>query len=92
MVQVHPARTGAAALLLFTSVLTACGKDATAPGTLVFATVSNGGAHSCALTATGATYCWGLNSHGQLGNGATANSPTPVPVAGGLVFTAVSSG
>ncbi len=34
--------------------------------------VSTGHFHSCAITAAGALYCWGRNSHGQL---ATANTP-----------------
>ncbi len=38
--------------------------------------------HSCAIRADGSMWCWGQNTYGQLGNGLTANSHTPVEVAG----------
>lgn len=37
--------------------------------------VSTGHYHSCAITAAGALYCWGRNSHGQLANGNTTDIP-----------------
>jgi len=37
--------------------------------------------HTCAIQA-GALYCWGNGNHGELGNGESANSDTPVPVSG----------
>jgi len=61
-------------------------------GGLTFVSVSAGFAHACAVTTSGAAYCWGDNEWGQLGNGATSYSQTPVPVAGGLTFRAVSAG
>jgi len=59
---------------------------------LAFATVSPGTRHSCGRTTIGAGYCWGSNSTGQLGNGATTNSATPVAVSTGLGFANVSAG
>ena len=65
-------------------------------GGLSFASVSTGHfvalAYSCAVTPGGAAYCWGDNTFGQLGNGSGTSTSTPVAVAGGLTFAAVSAG
>lgn len=59
-----------------------------------FRTIAVGGNHSCAVSNSGATYCWGYNYYGQLGRGTLSNDPnpalrgipTPGPVAGTVVF------
>ena len=44
--------------------------------------IAGGGQHTCALNNAGAVFCWGSNSNGQLGNGTTTKSLTPVAVKG----------
>lgn len=56
------------------------------------ATIAGGKGFVCALDQTGAAYCWGGGWAGQLGNGSSAVSPTPVPVAGDLRFHSLSAG
>ena len=58
-----------------------------------FTTVSAGAAHTCAVATAGDVYCWGSGAGGRLGNGGAGTiSLTPVKVAGGLSFAAVSAG
>jgi alpha-tubulin suppressor-like RCC1 family protein len=61
-------------------------------GGLTFDSISAGRSHTCALTATGEAYCWGLGGSGRLGNGSTNDSPIPTPVVGGLTFSTLSVG
>jgi alpha-tubulin suppressor-like RCC1 family protein len=62
-------------------------------GGLRFRQVSAGeNFHTCGVTTANVAYCWGRNFSGLLGDGTTANHPTPVAVAGGLRFRQVSAG
>jgi len=88
----------AAALGSGTATITAAagGKSGSAsltvPPPLALTAVTVGTVHTCAVEASGAAYCWGLNDYGQLGNGSTHYSFTPVGVAGELMFAALSGG
>jgi alpha-tubulin suppressor-like RCC1 family protein len=61
-------------------------------GGLTFVTVSAGGNFTCGVTTSGAGYCWGDNTGGELGDGTGTSSPTPVAVTGGLTFATISAG
>jgi alpha-tubulin suppressor-like RCC1 family protein len=55
----------------------------TASGVLagtVLSQISAGSSSVCALSSTGAAYCWGGNSSGQLGNNSVTQSNVPVAV------------
>src|SRR5216683_693702 len=58
---------------------------------LVLAAVSAGLEYTCGRITSGAAYCWGLNASGQLGEGSTTNSSTPVAALGSLTFAAVGA-
>jgi alpha-tubulin suppressor-like RCC1 family protein len=51
--------------------------------------IASGQYHTCAVTLAGAVECWGDNTFGELGDGTTVGSATPVAV-GGLTTGAVA--
>ena len=58
---------------------------------LLLASISAGYSHTCGLVPSGAAFCWGNNSRGQLGTGDTTSSDFPVAVTGGHAFSAISA-
>jgi uncharacterized protein YjdB len=60
--------------------------------TLQFRSISAGDRHTCGVTTTGAAYCWGNGSFGQLGNGGTGQAQVPTLVTGSQTFTAIAAG
>ncbi|NOT09429.1 MAG: hypothetical protein HOP28_14635 [Gemmatimonadales bacterium] len=61
-------------------------------GNLRFSQMSAGGLHTCAITNSSATYCWGVNLRGELGNNSTVDQNVPTLVGGGNTFSSVSAG
>jgi len=55
-----------------------------------FTDITVGDQFACARTAAGAVWCWGKGDKGQLGNGASGNSRSPVRVSG--AFTTIAAG
>jgi alpha-tubulin suppressor-like RCC1 family protein len=55
-------------------------------------TASAGSDHALALLTDGTVRAWGTNTHGQLGDGTTANRSVPVPVQGVGCVTQVAAG
>ena len=60
-------------------------------GGLAFRRIATGVQHTCALTPSGAAYCWGRND-GALGDSSMLAAATPQAVHGGLTFTVVAAG
>lgn len=62
-------------------------------GGLQFRLMAAGARHTCAIqTPSGAVYCWGSNSSGQLGTNNTTSSTVPVPVSSTIIFNELAAG
>lgn len=55
--------------------------------------IASGGYHTCVVTSSGGVDCWGRGEEGELGNGTTTESWTPVPVQlpQGVTVTAIAA-
>jgi alpha-tubulin suppressor-like RCC1 family protein len=64
------------------------------PAGVSFSAITAGRFHTVALSTTGAAYAWGRNTWGQLGDGTTTDSNTPVAVEmpAGVSFDALTAG
>ncbi|MBI4421163.1 MAG: hypothetical protein HY560_10085, partial [Gemmatimonadetes bacterium] len=60
--------------------------------TLAVSNIAAGFLHACAVRSTGVTDCWGNNGNGQLGNGTTTISSSPVRVSGSQTLQTVTAG
>jgi len=56
------------------------------------ASIDAGSMHSCALLTYGKVVCWGYNERGELGDGTTSDSTTPVEVSGITTATSLAVG
>jgi alpha-tubulin suppressor-like RCC1 family protein len=61
-------------------------------GGLLFGQITAGSLHTCGVTTSGVSYCWGMNSNGELGDRSKTNRSTPVQVFGGISFRQLSAG
>lgn len=87
----------AAAALTIIATMTTCASDGPAgpappASALRYAAMSAGYYHTCALTFSGTSFCWGGNDGGALGDGTRTPHPLPAPVSGGHRFRAIDAG
>jgi len=57
-----------------------------------YTSLTVGGTFACGLDVSGSAWCWNSGYAGQLGNGDTVSSTTPVAVSGGHTFAVLSAG
>ena len=67
-----------------------CTTDVDSAAPLTARAIASSSDHNCAVLDGGTVRCWGLNIHGELGNGTTFNSNVPVESTGITDATAVA--
>jgi alpha-tubulin suppressor-like RCC1 family protein len=84
---------GAATALSCQGGLIACSwEPVAAQAPARFTEISLSRLHGCGIDTAGQAWCWGFGVGGQLGNGANADSATPVAIAGSHRFVHVDAG
>jgi alpha-tubulin suppressor-like RCC1 family protein len=83
-------RLAAGIIVTFSLALTSCGGGGGARPALP--QLVAGDAHTVAIKANGTLWAWGWNNHGELGNGSTSDSDTPVQVGTDADWQTVSAG
>ena len=80
--------------LILPLLVLGCAVDIVRPGEDArFNAISAGDSHTCALADDGVAWCWGSNSHGQLGIGGGHESEArPVAVKTGVRYRSISAG
>ena len=61
-------------------------------GTTITTIATGSGTHTCATTTQHTTYCWGNNTHGQLGTGNYNPETAPTPTAGLPPISTITTG
>jgi alpha-tubulin suppressor-like RCC1 family protein len=59
---------------------------------IIFGSVSAGGDHTCGVATSGASYCWGAGTRGQIGAFHGLDRPIPTPVAANRAIITLSAG
>ena len=59
---------------------------------LLLRSVDAGGSFTCGIDRSGAAWCWGVNTSGQLGDGTRTSSLAPVRVEGSADLVAIATG
>ncbi|HMC57016.1 MAG TPA: Ig-like domain-containing protein [Gemmatimonadaceae bacterium] len=60
--------------------------------TIMFTHIGIGDGFLCGLTDGGVAYCWGVNDHGELGDGTTTSHTDALRVSGKLAFSSLTAG
>ena len=59
--------------------------------TFTFLAGTQGTSRTCAITRSGAAYCWGYNLNGEVGDGSVTDRWVPTLVSGGISFANIST-